>query len=322
MTLKIGAEFVIWFEIIRQGRIYTLPAIKTFKHKNQMNTICALCGTPLTSTDMLVGKNKLADGGYLCTGCFTKAVNINRDLIHTLDQFYFAEITGMFLKSKIDASQNPGGSQYTGESHYQYDAPSRLDEIKDQIVALNARLSVIANEEVNELANILDKDEKLFAIAEGIDLQSKREGIIFSTQKRITFVDKKFLGGIAKNEFSLQSISSIDHIEHLLYSVLKINTNAGSSEFKLHNKNDGRGFATILNRNFNYSEKSFSQNSRPLEAFSQTIPDLSQENVFNTGKESSGAIYEQLEKLGKLREMGILTEEEFSEQKKKLLAQL
>lgn len=287
-----------------------------------MNTICALCGTPLTSTDMLVGKNKLADGGYLCTGCFTKAVNINRDLLQTLDQFYFAEITGMFLKSKIDASQNPDGPQYTGESRYQYDAPSRLDEIKDQIVALNARLSVIANEEVNELANILDKDEKLFAIAEGIDLQSKREGIIFSTQKRIAFVDKKFLGGIAKNEFSLQSISSIDHIEHLLYSILRINTNAGSSEFKLHNKNDGRGFATILNRNFSYSEKSINQNSRPLEAFSQTIPDLSQENVFNTGKESSGTIYEQLEKLGKLREMGILTEEEFSEQKKKLLAQL
>ncbi|UKB81894.1 PH domain-containing protein [Chryseobacterium sp. MEBOG06] len=286
-----------------------------------MNTICALCGTPLTATDTLVGKNKLADGGYLCAGCFTKAVNINRDLINNLDQFYFAEITGMFLKSKIDASQSPDGHQYTG-SYYQYDAPSRLDEIKDQIVTLNARLSVIADEEVNELANILDRDEKLFAIAEGIDLQSKREGIIFSTQKRIAFVDKKFLGGIAKNEFSLQSISSIDHIEHLLYSVLKINTNAGASEFKLHNKNDGRGFAEILKKNFNYSEKSFSQNSRPLEAFSQTIPDLSQENIFNTGKESSGTIYEQLEKLGKLREMGILTEEEFTEQKKKLLAQL
>lgn len=286
-----------------------------------MNMICALCGTPLTATDMLVGKNKLADGGYLCAECFTKVVRINQDLINNLDQFYFAEITGMILKSKIDASQNPGEAQYSGGSNYAYDAPTRLDEIKDQIVALNARLSVLANEEVNELANILDRDEKILAIAEGIDLQSKREGIIFSTQKRVAFIDKKFLGGIVKNEFSLHSISSIDHTENLLYSILKINSNIGNAEFKLHNKNDGRAF-TGINRNFRYSEP-LKQESSPLQAFSQTIPGLAQENVYSTAnKEASGNVFEQLEKLGKLKEMGVLTDAEFAEQKKKLLDKL
>jgi len=286
-----------------------------------MNTICALCGTTLTATDMSVGKNKLADGGYLCAGCFTKAVTINRDLIHNLDQFYFAEITGMILKNKIDASQSAGGSQYTANNHYEYDAPTRLDEIKDQIVALNARLSVLANEEVKELANILDKDEKLLAIAEGIDLQSNREGIIFSTQKRVAFIDKKFLGGVVKNEFPLQDISSIDHIENLLYSILKINTYRGDAQFKLHNKNDGRAFSNVKNRSTNYSENE-RRDSSPLQAFSQTIPDLVQENVYSTDKGDSGAIFEQLEKLGKLREIGVLTEAEFAEQKKKLLDKL
>ena len=285
-----------------------------------MNLICALCGTPLTSTDMLVGKNKLADGGYLCSECFTKAVRINPELLHNLDQFYFAEITGMMLKSKIDASQNSGTSYQSG-STYAYDAPTRLDEIKDQIVALNARLSVLANEEVNELANILDQDERLLAIAEGIDLQSKREGIIFSTQKRVAFIDKKFLGGVVKNEFPLQSISSIDHTENLLYSILRINTHAGSADFKLHNKNDGRKF-TGINRDFRYSEP-VRQDTRPLQAFSQTIPDFIQENVYTTNNQpSSGTVFEQLEKLGKLKEMGVLTEMEFAEQKKKLLDKL
>lgn len=287
-----------------------------------MNNICALCGTPLTATDMSVGKNKLADGGYLCTVCFTTAVTINRDLIHNLDQFYFAEITGMILKSKIDANQNTGDPQYTGSNHYEYDAPTRLDEIKDQIVALNARLSVLANEEVNELANILDRDEKLLAIAEGIDLQSNREGIIFSTQKRVAFIDKKFLGGVVKNEFLLQDISSIDHIENLLYSILKINTYRGDAQFKLHNKNDGRAFSNVKNRSANYSENELRMDSSPLQAFSQTIPDLVQENVYSTDKGDSGAIFEQLEKLGKLREIGVLTEAEFAEQKKKLLDKL
>ncbi|MDR3022924.1 PH domain-containing protein [Chryseobacterium sp.] len=287
-----------------------------------MNTICALCGTPLTATDMSVGKNKLADGGYLCAECFTKAVTINRDLIHNLDQFYFAEITGMILKSKIDANQNPGESRYTQNNHYEYDAPTRLDEIKDQIVALNARLSVLANEEVNELANVLDRDEKLLAIAEGIDLQSNREGIIFSTQKRVVFIDKKFLGGVVKNEFPLQDISSIDHVENLLYSILKINTYRGDAQFKLHNKNDGRAFCNVKNRSANYSENELRRDSSPLQAFSQTIPDLVQENVYSTDKGDSGAIFEQLEKLGKLREIGVLTEAEFAEQKKKLLDKL
>ncbi|SMO66274.1 Short C-terminal domain-containing protein [Chryseobacterium rhizoplanae] len=286
-----------------------------------MNTICALCGTTLTATDMSVGKNKLADGGYLCAGCFTKAVTINRDLIHNLDQFYFAEITGMILKSKIDASQTAGGSQYTANNHYKYDAPTRLDEIKDQIVALNARLSVLANEEVNELAKNLDRDEKLLAIAEGIDLQTNREGIIFSTQKRVAFIDKKFLGGVVKNEFPLQDISSIDHIENLLYSILKINTNRGDAQFKLHNKNDGRTFSNVKNRSTAYSENE-RRDSSPLQAFSQTIPDLVQENVYSTDKGDPGSIFEQLEKLGKLREIGVLTEAEFAEQKKKLLDKL
>ncbi|MBV8327663.1 SHOCT domain-containing protein [Chryseobacterium sp.] len=284
-----------------------------------MNTVCALCGTPLTPTDMLIGRNKLADGGYLCTGCFNKAIHINRDLINTLDQYYFAEITGMFLKSKMDA-----GSA-TGSNHYQYDAPTRLDEIKDQIVALNARLSVLANEEVNELDKVLDGNENLLAIAECIYLQNKREGIIFATPRRVVFIDKKILGGIVRNEFPLQEIIAIDHAESLLYSVLKISIKGALAEFKLHNKNDGRGFTNILNRNFSYQNQPnepLRQDTRPLQAFTQVIPELVEENVFTTGKDSSDTIFEQLEKLGKLRESGILTEAEFAEQKKKLLDKL
>ncbi|RKE81871.1 MULTISPECIES: SHOCT domain-containing protein [unclassified Chryseobacterium] len=286
-----------------------------------MTIICALCGTPLTPTDMSVDKNKLADGGYLCAECFTKAITINRDLINNLDQFYFAEITGMILKSKIDASQN-SGSQSMANSRYQYDAPTRLDEIKDQIVGLNARLSVFANEEVNELANVLDRDEKLLAIAEGIDVQSNREGIIFSTQKRVAFIDKKFLGGVVKNEFLIQDVSSIDLDENLLYSILKINTYRGSAEFKLHNKNDGRAFSSVQSRSTTYTENEFMQNSSPFQAFTQKIPDLVQENVYSKDQVDSDAIFEQLEKLGKLREVGVLTDEEFAEQKKKLLDKL
>lgn len=290
-----------------------------------MNTICALCGTPLTSTDMLVGKNKLADGGYLCAGCFNKAITINRELINNLDQFYFAEITGMFLKSKIDASQNPASSSSLGLGNYEYDAPTRLDEIKDQIVALKARLSVLANEEVNELDKVLDPNERLIAIAECINLRNNREGIIFSTQWRVIFMDKKFLGGVVKNEYTHKDITSLDQTENLLYSVLRVNTRGGTVEFKLHNKSDGRSFCDIVSGYIRGAERPSSQQPVQPQSFFQNVQNpvpQNSTNVVNTSKGSSEDIFEQLEKLGKLRQMGVLSEEEFAEQKKKLLDKL
>lgn len=290
-----------------------------------MNIICALCGTPLTSTDMLVGKNKLADGGYLCAGCFNKAITINKDLINNLDQFYFAEITGMFLKSKIDASQSLGSSLSSGAGNYEYDAPTRLDEIKDQIVALKARLSVLANEEVNELDKVLDQNERLIAIAECINLHNNREGIIFSTQWRVIFMDKKFLGGVVKNEYTHKDIISMDQVENLLYSVLRVNTRGGSVEFKLHNKSDGRSFCDTVNGQLRESGKSSYQQPVQPQTFFQNIQNPVSQNLSNAANISKGSsedIFEQLEKLGKLRQMGILSEEEFAEQKKKLLDKL
>ncbi|MCJ7932163.1 MAG: SHOCT domain-containing protein [Chryseobacterium sp.] len=50
-------------------------------------------------------------------------------------------------------------------------------------------------------------------------------------------------------------------------------------------------------------------NQRP---FSPQVPP-------NANAESSATIFEQLEKLGKLREAGVLTEEEFAEQKENCL---
>lgn len=321
MKVKIGSEFVIWDRYKNRVELYTSIQQK-LKHKDQMNMICALCGTPLTSTDMLVGKNKLADGGYLCAGCFNKAITVNRDLINTLDQFYFAEINGMLLKSKIDASQNPGGFQYGNTNSYEYDAPTRLDEIKDQIVALNVRLSVLANEEVNELDKVLDKDERLIAIAECIDMSSSREGILFSTQKRVVFMDKKFLGGVVKNEFTHQNIISVDQAENLLYSVLRINTRGGAADFKLHNKSDGRAFCTIVNGQINEPAKPTYQQPAQPQSFYQNTQTSTPQNSARSPKESAEAIFEQLEKLGKLRQMGVLSEEEFSSQKAKLLERL
>lgn len=312
-----------------------------------MNTICGLCGTPLTSMDTLLGENKLADGHVLCNKCLNQATAINRDVESNLGQLFLPEIRGIILEGKLGVSEaSPdapaSASLKSSAASFGFGGPvSRLDEIQDQIVALNARISIFANAEVKELVHVLERDEKLTAIAEGLTMPGKIEGLIFSTQSRVVFIDKKFFGNIQKDEYLFRDIASVDHSESLLYSTLKISTKSGTvAEFKLHNKSDGRNFSAAMQLYRNESSprpvmtqqqqkpqiqaSSYNFYNLPVSesAVPQTPPALPVQPSVNRQKESPESIFEQLEKLGKLREMGILTEEEFAGQKKKLLDRL
>lgn len=298
-----------------------------------MSTECSLCGTPLTSMDTLLGENKLSDGGILCNKCLNKATNINKDLVSDLGNYNIAQIRNMLLNAgpeqelAIETEQfqtiqiaqpriveTPSQSiQFT----YTPDEPSRLDEIKDQIVATGAKLSLLVNSEVEELANVLDKDEKLIAIAEGKYLHNNLDGIVVSTERRIIFVDKKFFGGVFENEFPLHKVSSVQHDTSLMSSTLKVYTPGFTAEFKLYIKSAAKNFFDAVQ---DYIGRSEDQIQAKIQQ-QQTIqpPPI---HPVSEQKEDSAVIFEQLEKLGKLREMGVLTEEEFAEQKKKLLAKL
>ncbi|PIF46120.1 uncharacterized protein DUF4428 [Chryseobacterium sp. 52] len=304
-----------------------------------MNTECSLCGTPLTSMDTLLGENKLSDGGILCNKCLNKATNVNKDLVSDLAKYTIVQIRSMVLNGggeqemaieteefqTIEIAQpriveTPSQSiQFT----YTADAPSRLDELKDQIVATGARLSLFVDSEVEELVNVLDQDEKLIAIAEGKYLYNNLEGIVVSTEKRIIFIDKKFFGGVFENEFPLHKVSSVQHDTSLMSSTLKVYTPGFTAEFKLYIKSAAKNFYDAVQSYIGRSEDQIRlQQMQAKLQQQQTVqqPQPSQSN--SDEKEAPAVIFEQLEKLGKLREMGVLTEEEFAEQKKKLLAKL
>ncbi|WP_294198380.1 PH domain-containing protein [uncultured Chryseobacterium sp.] len=310
-----------------------------------MNTICGLCGNPLTLMDTAAGENKLADGHLLCNSCLNQAAALNKDVINNLNEFFLPEIRGIILQGKIGVSENPVSSNFqnTGAPTFGFGGiPTRLDEIQDQIVALNARLSILANGEVKELVNILERDEKLTAIAEALTIPGKIEGLIFSTYKRVVFIDKKLLGNVQVDEYPYHHIRSIEHVESLLYSTLRIiSKNGASAEFKLHNKSDGRNFSNAFNHYLNGSTgQSVSQQQQQQQQIQASpfnlynLPDQASpyhqkgsyetipQNSSGENKEPAEVIIQQLEKLGKLKELGILTEQEFAEQKKKLLERL
>lgn len=300
-----------------------------------MNTQCALCGTVLTSMDTLLGENKLADGGILCNKCLNAATAVNKDLVSDLMKYNIMQIRNMVPANEVEVEkpealedlqivisqprivETPSQSiQFT----YTADAPTRLDEIKDQLVATGARLSLFVNSEVDELVNVLDKEEKIIAAAEGKYLHNNREGLIIGTERRIIFVDKKFFGGVFENEFPFHRVSSVQHDTGLMFSTLKVFTSGFTGEFKLYIKSAGKAFADAVKDYVGRTESQIraqQEQARRQQAVQQT-PKPQQE----IEKETPAVILEQLEKLGKLRELGVLTEEEFAEQKKKLLAKL
>ena len=292
-----------------------------------MNTDCALCGLPLTSMDTLLGENKLSDGGTLCNKCLNKATNINKELVADLTSYSLVQVRDIVLRGSVEEEEPvetdiPAPRMATETSQpiqygYTTEMPNRLEEIKHQIAALNANLSIFVNSEVKELVNVLEKNEKIIAIAEGKYLYNNLEGILVSTQSRVVFVDKKFFGGVSENEFPHNRITSIQHSNGILSSELKLFTDGLKAEFKLYNRNAAKAFYDAIQGNI-YS----SQNQLSQEQEIQQVKKPEKQEQISVKKEDPSVIFDKLEKLGKLRENGILTDEEFAEQKKKLLDKL
>ncbi|VXC12214.1 Short C-terminal domain-containing protein [Flavobacterium sp. 9R] len=176
---------------------------------------------------------------------------------------------------------------------------SSLEEIKKQIKAINLHNSSVylGRREINELPNILASTEKIDNIAQGT--YNNGQGILVSTNRRLIFVDKGIIFGLKVEDFPLDKISSIQYETGLLLGSIKIFTTGNVAKIDNVEKSSAKSFSEFVRDKL----------SQPKEVITSTII-------------SEPSILDQLEKLAKLKESGILTEDEFFEQKKKLLEKL
>lgn len=244
---------------------------------------CSLCSTELKFMNTpTFGAGKLNDGGILCSSCFRKINNINPKIALKLKNHSIGDIQNL-LQDKVNSeSQNN----------------SRLDEIKKQIQEL--KLSGVSNffgrREINELPSILAPTEIIDNIVQGT--YNNGEGILVSTNRRLLFVDKGMLFGLKVEDFPLDKISSIQYETGLLLGSIKVHTSGNLAKIENIEKASARSFAEFVRDKL----------SQPKDTPTTVI---SEPNVLD-----------QLEKLAKLKENGILSEDEFAEQKKKLLEKL
>ena len=110
------------------------------------------------------------------------------------------------------------------------------------------------------------------------------------------------------NDYPNETIKAVSFVSHSKSPIIKLHLDERVVEFECFmDKEDAEKFYDKIKGIYNNSQK----NSSKQIGSANTNISVSSEEIFN-----------QLEKLGKLRENGILTDTEFAEQKKKLLQQL
>ena len=245
---------------------------------------CAVCSTELKFMNTpTFGSGKLNDGSILCTNCFKKVNKIDAKIAFKLKNYSLNEINELFGNKVISDVQSN----------------SRLDEIRNQIsnLKISGAANFLGKREINELPNILAPNENIDNLAQGT--YNNGQGILVSTNKRLIFIDKGMIYGLKVEDFPLEKISSIQYETGLLLGSVKIFTTSNIAKIDNVEKTSARSFAEFVR----------SKLSEPK-----------QEPIASTSSEPT--ILDQIEKLAKLKENGILTEEEFAEQKKKLLEKL
>lgn len=241
---------------------------------------CVLCSTELRFTNTpTFNSGKLSDGGELCTSCYKKVNNIDSGVAFKLKKYSLTDIQSIIEKHGINQEQKK----------------LRIDIIKSEIenLKLDSFRKFLGRKEINELPEILSANEKIDNLIQGI--YNKGQGILVSTNRRLVFVDKGLLYGLRVEDFPLEKITSIQYETGLIFGQVKIHISANIAVIDQVDKAAARKFAEFVRDKL----------SQPKEAAQQKIQEPN--------------ILDQLEKLGNLKERGILSDEEFQQQKRKLL---
>lgn len=247
---------------------------------------CVLCSKELKFMNTpTFGAGKLNDGGVVCTDCYKKINNVNPKIAFKLKNYTLFQIQEV-LQEKLNEENSKN---------------SKLNEIKEQIKNLNLSNTsqFLGRKEINELPQILAVNENINNIVQGT--YNNGSGILVSTNRRLIFIDKGLLYGLKVEDFPHDKISSIQYETGLLLAKIKIHTSGNIALIDNVEKSSARQFSEFVR-----------------DYISQ--PKQQEQVVVQTSSEPS--ILDQLEKLGKLKEMGILTDEEFNDQKKKLLEKM
>lgn len=181
------------------------------------------------------------------------------------------------------------------------------EEIKTQLDNLDGVSKFFGKKEIKELPNILWEDEELEKLVQGY--YAKGNGILVATNKRLIFIDKGLFYGLRVEDFPYDKISSIQYSTGMMFGKITIFTSGNKAEIEQVEKGQVKVFSEYVRARISSTKEHASYSNQEKK---KSL------NTNGTSKNDDDLIV-LLEGLGKLKEQGMLTEEEFSAKKKQLL---
>jgi len=157
-------------------------------------------------------------------------------------------------------------------------------------------------------SSLLESDEELACVIRGLlsgsELGSRKSGLLLITNKRVLFYQPKVFGGSEYTVFPYDQISAVNSRRSFVMD--KLEMTVGSDCILMESVRKGDGSIAVQ------AIREMADRAAALKAQSSAV----------AGAPPQVDIADQIEKLGKLKEKGLLTEEEFEQKKKELLERL
>ena len=177
-----------------------------------------------------------------------------------------------------------------------------LEEIKSQISDFSNVKDVWTKKEIKCLPDIIWQDEVIQSATSGV--YNHGIGVLVATNKRLIFIDKGLISLKVEN-FLYDQISSIEYKTGLL-----------SGEIIIYAANNKAKIDSIIPKS---SAKDMAEFIRAYTQKQKGGYGIQKAALEERGTAKSEDWMQKLEKLATLKEKGLLTDEEFVEQKKKIL---
>ena len=180
------------------------------------------------------------------------------------------------------------------------DKSDAIDKALKSLSVFEAR--ALNKGEIKELPNILWEDELPVGVITGT--YHKGNGILVATDRRLIFVDKGLVG-LTVEDIYFEDISSIESHQGWMMGSLTIYARGNKESVENVQKQNVRSFSDLLRNELAKSKQ------MKVDMLAQT----QQASSTPTRADNLDALF----KLAELHKMGVLTDDEFAEQKAKLL---
>jgi Bacterial PH domain len=199
-----------------------------------------------------------------------------------------------------------------------------LEEIQQQVSAVEGGSRFLARKEIKELPSILGAGERVEQLAPGF--YNGGIGLLVATNRRIVFVDKGMLYGLRVEDFPYDRINSIQYKTGLLLGEITIFASGNRAEISQVEKSVVRQFGDYVRARIDRpaAQAAAAPGARPPAA-GGAMPTAASQGAPppmpppQLPAAADDVIISKLERLAVLKQQGILTEQEFLEQKTRIL---